>query len=149
MAGLLLDQDFEPGVVDLALGIHDLAQFLWIDLGAVPVRQVDGAGGEVDAEGNQAGDHVEQDADGIQRRHHRVDPAVDLAAPIGEEQGAAGAQLGEQGNGENAADNAGLRAHRAPPGKSWRNYSKPAVAKLLRIDMTELRPAEQGGGSPL
>lgn len=102
----------QVAAVDPAVVADGFAQALRIDHGVVAApRQVDGAGGEVDGEGDQSGDHEEQDADAVEHGDRRVDPPADLSASFGVEQGAAGAELGEQRGGETGTDDSRIQAH--------------------------------------
>ena len=67
-------------VVDGAVGVDGRLEFFWLDLDASARFEIDGAGGEVHGERDQAGDDVEQQANGIEGGDGRVDLAVDLAA---------------------------------------------------------------------
>lgn len=60
----------------------------------------------------QAWGDIKQQADGIGDGDGRVDFALDLPASIGVEQGAAGGQLAEEGDGQDGADTTELRAHK-------------------------------------
>ncbi|MOA45164.1 hypothetical protein D3C78_1675360 [compost metagenome] len=115
VAGQFLLQDgAQAGVVDAALGIECILQTLGRHRVAA-LGQVDGAGAEVDGEGDQPGDHEEQDADGVHGSDCRVDLALQLAAALGVEQGSAAAQLNEQGGGEQTADDPLGGTHASSP----------------------------------
>jgi hypothetical protein len=98
-------------VVDFTVGADGLLEFLRGDLRGFARLQVDGSGGEVDAKGNQPRNDIEQQANGVQYHHHRIDLAVDLAAPVGKEDRAAGGELGQQGGHQNAANETVGNAH--------------------------------------
>jgi len=118
VASLVVDQGLEFGLVDMAVSIDDILEQLRVNLSGLAAWQVDGAGGEVDRKGDQARDHEEQNANGVQAGDQRVDLAFDLPTAIWVENRAAGGQLGEQGDGDNTANNTGFRAHGHLQGKS-------------------------------
>ncbi len=124
-AGLVFDDGLQAQHVDLAIGTDGFVQRLGRHA-VVLIGEIDGAGGEVDAEGDQPGDDIEQQPDRIQRGDGGVDLAVDLPPAVGVEQRAAGGQLGEQGDGQHAADDTGTSTHRDLHGK-WRNYTSTAL----------------------
>ncbi|MNC36250.1 hypothetical protein D3C75_847630 [compost metagenome] len=101
-------------MVDAAVAAEGILQTLGRHRVA-PLGQVDGAGREVDGEGDQPGDHKEQDADGVHGGDGRVDLALQLAAALGVEQGAAAAQLDEQCGGEQATDDPLGGTHASSP----------------------------------
>ena len=109
-ADLAFEDGLELAVVDLAVRADGILEHFRGDR-VLGVGQVDGAGGEVDAEGDQAGDDIEQQADGVEGDDGRIDATVDLAASLGVEQRTAGRQLAQQGCTENGTGNAGGKAH--------------------------------------
>ena len=110
-AGFFLDDALQLGVIDLAVGADGFVQFLGGDLGGLARFEVNGARGEVDTEGDQAGDHIKQQAEGIEYRDGRVDLAVDLATAVGVENRPTGGELAQQGDGEDTADDTGSDTH--------------------------------------
>ena len=115
VAGLFLDDRLQLGVVDLAVGADGLVEFLRGDLGGLARLKVDRTGGEVDAKGDQARDHVEQQAHGVEHGNRRVDLAIDLATAVRVENRTSGRQLAQQGEGENTADDTGSDTHGESP----------------------------------
>ena len=81
-ADLAFEDGLELAVVDLAVRADGILEHFRGDR-VLGVGQVDGAGGEVDAEGDQAGDDIEQQADGVEGDDGRIDATVDLAASLG------------------------------------------------------------------
>ena len=111
LPGVFFDDGFEAQVVDAAIRLDGLAQVLRVNLRMSAAGQIDGAGGEIHGKRQQAGDDEEQQADGVHDGYRRIDPAADLAAPIGVKDRAAGGQLGNQGQAESTADECVWSAH--------------------------------------
>jgi hypothetical protein len=110
-SGRLRPVSLQLGVVDLAVGANGFVEFLRIDLGGLARFEVDSASGEVHAERDQAGDHIEQQAHRIEHGNGRVDLAVDLATAVRVEDRTAGRQLAQQGDGEDTANDTGSDTH--------------------------------------
>ncbi|AOZ12372.1 hypothetical protein AA042_06640 [Pseudomonas lundensis] len=110
-AQFTLKDRLQLAVIHLAVRTDGVLQFLWGDVRGFAWREVNRARGKVDAKGDQARDHIKQQAHGIEHRNHRVDLAVDLPATVREENTAAGSQLSEQGGNHNATYHARRHTH--------------------------------------